>query len=731
MATEIGKLTAVYEADISKFEAGRKQVEAGLRKTAQQAGQSTTHVKQAVDGLSRSLTTINSPLSGITSQVSNYSGLATGAAGATTLWATAIGALIGAAVAGTAAIYNITVAAAEATGKMKDLSQQTGFAVETLSTLANVAETSGGSINTVSAALGIFEANMVEARDSTSEMSRLFKQLSIDTKDNEKALRQALQAIQSNTSAEERATIARKLFGRSGRELLAIVAEMPGTLDQATESMRGTTLITTEAAERGDELSDSITRLGQTFQSSGRIIADEFGPDVERTIKELTKVLVDSREGLRDFATKIADAFRGASYLAGAVKDLSNALRQLSGQGIPEILLFLAKYGVGGIAAFEGLSALGRRPDAGVPDYVTPFANATKPAFRVPNFSPFRAPTGTEKAGRAGGGRAEPKTVDGWTKALERLQRINEQLADEAGRFQQEMDRISSSVTDAMMDQAFAIKALESNTPDWLHRAQEFIRAKTLEGYSWAEDTKQIYLNNAARLEQFRILAEGATRARTVTMTKGGMGLADSFAGGAGKIDRAGELRDQYEAHAERMRDLAFNLTSALDRAIYDGFESGIKRGFQSLTLSILNMVQNVFLRQLENALSNALAGIGSGGGGGGSWFSRLLGIGIGAVAGGLGGGGFTKGAAGGGFAGKFQSGGVIGMGQWGVVHDNERVMATPYGAVVSPSGGGGGAQTNIYNIHVPVRSAGAYSSPKSRRQLAEDVSAAIQGSLA
>jgi len=40
-------------------------------------------------------------------------------------------------------------------------------------------------------------------------------------------------------------------------------------------------------------------------------------------------------------------------------------------------------------------------------------------------------------------------------------------------------------------------------------------------------------------------------------------------------------------------------------------------------------------------------------------------------------------------------------------------------------------AGNTIVNINVPVRSAGSYSSPRSRRQLAEDVAAALQGALA
>jgi hypothetical protein len=184
------------------------------------------------------------------------------------------------------------------------------------------------------------------------------------------------------------------------------------------------------------------------------------------------------------------------------------------------------------------------------------------------------------------------------------------------------------------------------------------------------------------------------------------------------------------------MQRLAYNFTNMIDRAIYDGLQGGLKKGLQSLGLSVLDFIKNIFLTQLQNAIAKALGNIspGAGGaaGGKGGFFSGLFGavlsgIGLGGLAGG--GGGATGGAGGalGGLAGTFASGGNIPMGQYGIVHDNERVYATPMGAFVQPSHGGHSGNT-VINIHVPVRSAGSYSSPRSRRQLAEDIASALQG---
>lgn len=804
MATEIGRLITIFEADISKFEAARKQHDAGMQKSAQVANQAQRQIgqgeltlaqqrrasdalqrqrsaalirqyndqqraaqraaagtrpfSQVLSELSTSVATLQGPLGGISGRLSSLGSLFTAATGPIGLMVAGFGALAAGAVTAAAAIYKLAASTAEATGHFKDLAQQTGFSVETLSTLANVAETSGGSIDTITASLGIFQRNMTEAQDSTTEMSRLFKQLSLDTKDNEKALRQALAELRKLPEGATQTALAMRLFGRSGREILAVSKELTGTLDETTESMRGTSLTTTEMAEKGDELSDAIRRMSQVFGHAANVVGQEFGPDVKNAVESVTKAIIDNKEVIGLWGGAFAEATGKIYSTVSAIATLIGNLRTLDGMPISTLLTVLGAVRVGGTET------------ANVPDMVSQFANS-RSTFRTPNFSGFRpdqlgAPKGSGRGG-AGRGTADPgiqllKQLEDQFKNLTprtQLQRVQEQLLSEEysktnpkiaekirlfarlidvakntsdvmteiREAEEKLARVTREVSDVMRAQGISITEQRQGLPDWIRDVNEFVRAKEEEGFVWAADTKQIYLNNAALLEQFRILSQGATRLRTVGggFEKGGMGLDDSFAGGGGKRDRAAELRAQYESHVERMRDLAIDLTSTLDRAIFDGFEGGLKRGFQSLTLSALDLVKNVFLRQLENAIASALSGIGGGGGKGGI-LQSIIGFGLSAL-GGIGG-GFGKGGISGGFAGKFGAGGNIPMGQWGVVHDNEKVLATPYGAKVIPSGDGGG--NTVINIHVPVRSAGSYSSPKSRRQIAEDVAAALQGAL-
>lgn len=198
--------------------------------------------------------------------------------------------------------------------------------------------------------------------------------------------------------------------------------------------------------------------------------------------------------------------------------------------------------------------------------------------------------------------------------------------------------------------------------------------------------------------------------------------------------------RERLEMIRERMRSLASDLTSTLNQAVADGIEGGFKKGFQSFLLGSLQHLLNALMQRIENSLADALTGLATGGGGGGGGFwSKLPGIVLGAIGGGFGGGVGSVGGVGSGaagsigsvFAGAFASGGTIPMGQWGIVHEGERVHVGPSGAQVIPAGKGNSASGNTYitnNINVPVRPASTYSSPRSRRQLAEELGSALQG---
>jgi hypothetical protein len=722
MATEIGTLVAKFTADTASFDAGNKRVASGMKATATQA-QAFSNVFQ------NALTRINPQLGQLATGFSTVTTAATSATVA--IGAASAGLILLATGVGTTAVglWKLANAAAEAGGHLKDLSQQTNFSVRTLSALKVIASTSGSELDSISNSLVIFQKNLQAASQGNEQLGATFKQLDVTSTDNEAALRQVFTGLMKVKDATAQTNLAMESFGtRGGKAMLGMIKESGGSLDEVIAKLQKWGLIVSEEdAAAADLFSDKLEELQLRLSGVARVVGAETLPAFTAFFLTIEAALDANKTNWKSWGETIAHAILSAEALMGG---FVNVLRNIDWTNL------IPGFGLGkvGVDFFKGADKTAEELMKHYNRLVNPTVGGDVGTGIIPRAMPRAAPTNKTTKKVSG----EPDTVAGWNKALEMLQRLTDKMKDEAKEFDEAMERVSRSVSDAIVDQAFAVKALEAHTPNWLQQADEFIRAKTAEGYAWDEDTKRIYLNNAARLQ-------GLTQRRrfandVVTHDLGGGSV--QFSGEGTRPRRVGDasrpriatdmeraVREQYQEHIENIHRLAGDLTNTIDRAIYDGFQGGIKKGFQSLLLSLLNMIQNVMLTQLQNAIAGALGGV-SGGGKGGFWAGLGKSV-LGAFGVGFGGGGATAtGGLGGAFAGKFASGGNIGMGQWGIV-GSERVYATPAGAMVVPSGGGE-TSGNTYHItvNVPVRGGASYSTPKSRRQIGEDVAAALQGAI-
>lgn len=294
-----------------------------LDREAGQVGRSGSKLGQVFSNLSSTVQSTGGPVGNLTSKFSGListGGTLTATAGGVGV---AIGLITAATVGAVAGIYSLTTASAELTGKFVDLSQQTGFEVETLSALNNMLETSGGNLDTAANALFFFETKMGDAREKGSEMSSMFKILNIDTHDHEKALRQALDALLNMTDAEARATIGKKLFGRSVKDILGAIAEA-GSLDAfLNKQLEEGTLITTKAAKAGDQLSDTQVVLQRRFQAVTNTIAAEFMPTVVDALETFSGWLKDNQKELGQTAREVAKLLKDITSLANFIWSIS------------------------------------------------------------------------------------------------------------------------------------------------------------------------------------------------------------------------------------------------------------------------------------------------------------------------------------------------------------------------------------------------------------------------
>ncbi len=158
--------SAALIGEFKRTELAAKQLASGV----QPVGVNLQRITDVMQALGSSSATLQGPMGGVASRLRSLGALSTEASGGLGLVGVAVGALVvvaAAAVVGLALLarefYGLIKASAEFEGKLLDLSQKTGFTVETLSALRLLAKNTGGDIDTVSGSLVIFQSNMVKA----------------------------------------------------------------------------------------------------------------------------------------------------------------------------------------------------------------------------------------------------------------------------------------------------------------------------------------------------------------------------------------------------------------------------------------------------------------------------------------------------------------------------------------------------------------------------------------
>lgn len=457
---------------------------------------------------------------------------------------------------------------------------------------------------------------------------------------------------------------------------------------------------------------------------------------------------------IREWVNSFYQAAAGASRLVGWVDALSGSLLSLAGIPIPRAIKWL--YDIGAFSgALGGLDLLAPAQSAATGPMTSGLIGGGAPSLfdlggqqgskQYRGFGPtqnrpklnldFLTDTGGGGGGGGkGGGGAAKAEIDPVIQLIKQLtdemRRLTEQTrAEEVA--QQLLGVEFKNTSQAAKDQAMALAGVMDE-----HKKLVKIIEGMETAFENANDAIKELGNTAVDVLDTKLgqmLGVSDNLPHGTGVLSGGRNEDANILGETGPWDRGekpeNQAQEYYEKIKRQMDRLAFELTDTLDRAVYDGFQGGIKRGFASLTLSILDMIRNTFLVELQKSISTALSNATGPGGQKGGWLATIAGFAI-KILGGLGA-GAGSGAAGSasgkllaGLAPK-AAGGPVSAGTPYIVGERgpELFMPNSSGNII-PNGGG----NTVININVPVRSAGTYSTPKSRRQLAEDIAAALAG---
>jgi hypothetical protein len=310
-------------------------------------------------------------LDGVAASATGAGGSIAAVAGPIGIAVLALAALAAGTVVAVKGLFDLAVAAADFRGKMFDMAQQTGVAVEMLSTLEIIAATTGGSIESITQSLVIFQGHLDEAQDSTSKAAIKFKELGISTSNTEDAFRDALAVLAKMPVGFHQTNEAAELFGRrGGKQILAILKEMDGDLVGTTAKLRAMGLVISEEdARAADEFNDQLALLQFQFRA---LLGKTVIPAALEALKAMSNLLSENQQLVRmlgdafgfvsnQILAVFLDKVNDINIALGALKIAAAALDDL--RGIQQPLIQGATGGAGGNDRLAGLEGAAGAPE--------------------------------------------------------------------------------------------------------------------------------------------------------------------------------------------------------------------------------------------------------------------------------------------------------------------------------------------------------------------------------
>ena len=487
-------------------------------------------------------------------QLGTVAGIAAGAV-------TAIGA---AAVGAGAALFELAKSASDYAGAIFDASQKTGLSAAVLTTLKYNAEAAGSSLNNIETGLARFTKLMGEAAAGSVKAQKTLHDLGITSTDLQTALDQAFKSISQLSDGTEQMAAAQKLFGRSGADLIPVIKQMNGDLEDSIETAKRFGITLTDADLRAaDDFGDSLKLLGTQARTVATIFGLEVAPLITDAMKSIAKTIGDNRDEIRGWAIDFANGVRGVGLevqlFAKLVQinfDLINDAIRIQSAGIVNNLAEawnIATFGahrylieaiaaaraIGGARAGAGLGTTGGGSGGGI-------RGVGGLSVSLPDF------TGGGGGGSRGGGGRDNSQREAERAERERIQAIKAGLAQELAERSAADDvvlaRIKADVEAQIITEKQGLEARQQIERDFLvfkiDQLQKELEAVTGNAKEEQRVTSEIKIANAAfeaKLQQQR--GEGVRQA---------IKDADDF---IKKIKEEGQVYiDQIEKENEKLR---------------------------------------------------------------------------------------------------------------------------------------------------------------------------------
>ena len=211
-------------------------------------------------------------------------------------------------------------------GRLKELSDRTGVAVDRLLLLERAFHNAGIGADAVGPIVNKMQKAIVDASDGSSKAADAFSQLGIKLSDLEKMspedqLRTIGKAIAGIPNEADRAAISIEVFGKSGGALNQLFSDFDGGIETAKDQLGSLPALMKGAAEQFDRIDENLFSVGQKFVEFAAGILDKVAPALDAVTTALTRIdAAKIGQDLADFFLGAGEGMKGFQAAVDAIE---------------------------------------------------------------------------------------------------------------------------------------------------------------------------------------------------------------------------------------------------------------------------------------------------------------------------------------------------------------------------------------------------------------------------
>lgn len=202
----------------------------------------------------------------------------------------------GAAVAGGAALYGMANKAAESTDRIDKMSQRLGMTRESFQEWDYILSQNGVSMDSMNTAMKSMTTAMSDLDKGGKKGQETLAKLGITTSDlknlkQEEVFEKAVVALQNMDEGYEKARLAQQLFGKQGQEMLPMLNQSKGSIEELKNKARDLGLVMSDdAVDAGVKFTDTMDSLKRSFGA----VATQVGVSVMPIIQQLMEWVIEN-----------------------------------------------------------------------------------------------------------------------------------------------------------------------------------------------------------------------------------------------------------------------------------------------------------------------------------------------------------------------------------------------------------------------------------------------------